>query len=340
MALRSMKVTIRNRSDVQFVIASEGTSLVYGSWVAGHAPAAGDLLLETMDLVFQSEGDLVPPTGTEGSIRLTTLVADVPLEFYWNNPLLGSNNYLIRHVPPGLDASYEGGGGDHAEVIVTIAASQSLATAFRPSTHGWHFSNSNWAARPTAVIPGLNIPIGDASNGMCGGMVYAANDYLVQGWAIPAMMTNPLGDRYFDYIASRLWDSFHIPDGVQKYMRYMSTICPASERATVTIKDALPRIRVDIARGVPAAIGLIGTISDSPLDLGRNHQVSAYSYYRSGQYVTLGIYDPNLNDNDGLSITIDAENLSLLNLSHNLVGSMGTVYMYFHTGYVSALPPA
>jgi hypothetical protein len=213
-----------------------------------------------------------------------------------------------------------------------------VQTSFRPSTNGWHFSNS-WPSVPnTSINLGLfSIPIGDASNGMCGGMVYSAIDYAINDLPIPPLTSAPaaLGDPFFDFISTRLYDSFHLPLGpANTYIRYMSVGFPPAQRAEVTIKDAIPKIRGDIAAGQPSAMGLIGVISDNVIaDLGKHHQVLAYSYQRSGPSVTLGIYDPNRPDRDDLTIVIDAES-GAVNLSHNT--SMRDIVMFFHTGYTAA----
>jgi hypothetical protein len=41
-------------------------------------------------------------------------------------------------------------------------------------------------------IAGINVPIGDASNGLCGGMVFAVRDYFGSGLAIPNTASNPV----------------------------------------------------------------------------------------------------------------------------------------------------
>ena len=342
MASRSTRITIKNHSDMQFVVSGDGTTLVHGEWSSGGQPEGGSTLLEGMDLVIQSESAGIA-TGTEGSVLLSTTPGVIPFEFYWQNPYVGSNEYLLRQVPPGLDASYTGGDGDNAEIVVTITATMRVETLFRPSTHGWHFSNSSWPSVPnTAITLGpITIPIGDASNGMCGGMVYAAIDYALADLPIPPLTSNPpaLGDPFFDYISTRLYDSFHLPFGpMNTYIPYMSVSFQPAQRAAVTIKDAIPKIRADIASGRPSALGLIGAVSDNVIaDLGKHHQVLAYSYQRDGRNVTLGIYDPNRPDEDNLTIEIDAGNLGAVDLSHNT--SMSRIYMFFHTGYTPSVPP-
>ena len=61
-------------------------------------------------------------------------------------------------------------------------------------------------------------------------------------------------------------------------------------RTWVMYREELPRIQDDIDGGKLLLIGLIQTDN---LDIGKNHQVLAYAYEKSGQDVTLFIYDPN-----------------------------------------------
>jgi hypothetical protein len=351
MAQRSARVKILNRSDVQFVVSS--TALAHGEWSSGSQPSNGLLLLETDSLVFQTESAGIA-TGTEGTIVLsTTNLGSTPrlLQFDWNIPFAGSREYQVRTVPPGLDAWFdETVPGNNAEVSVTISASKELQTTFRPSAHGWHFSNNNWQPVPNAeisIFPGISIPIGNASNGMCGGMTYSAIDYYLDGRPIPARTDVPrdLSDPDFTYIAQRLWDSFHLNEVVfgssalKTYGDYMA-YGPA-DRARVTIKEALPVIRADIALGIPSALGLIGAHAEGlgPMiaNLGKNHQVCAYSYKRDGNIVRLGIYDCNLPDNNSIEISINADEMSFPSINHNT--SMSQLLMFFQTGYTRKRPP-
>ena len=56
-------------------------------------------------------------------------------------------------------------------------------TAFSPSASGFRFPNSfpHVPVRHIGIPGVVSIPIGDASNGLCGGMVFAARDYFEAG---------------------------------------------------------------------------------------------------------------------------------------------------------------
>jgi len=59
-----------------------------------------------------------------------------------------------------------------------VTASNQVA-GFMPSANGFHFINS-WPSEPDIVVnvPALGrVAVGDASNGLCGGMVFAVRDF-------------------------------------------------------------------------------------------------------------------------------------------------------------------
>lgn len=87
---------------------------------------------------------------------------------------------------------------------------------FLPSTNGLHFSNSHWPSLPiwTITLPGnVTIPIGNASNGMCGGMTYTLRDMFQADVEPPGDTMAPAGSPLYDRVASRLLDSFNLPYG-------------------------------------------------------------------------------------------------------------------------------
>ncbi|MCI0635653.1 MAG: hypothetical protein L0206_17315 [Actinobacteria bacterium] len=54
-----------------------------------------------------------------------------------------------------------------------------MVPGFLPSTSGFRFANafSNVPVRRIGIPSVISVPIGDASNGLCGGMAFAARDY-------------------------------------------------------------------------------------------------------------------------------------------------------------------
>jgi hypothetical protein len=188
---------------------------------------------------------------------------------------------------------------------------------FLPSTSGFHFANAFPHVPVRRIgIPGvIEVPIGDASNGLCGGMVFAARDYFEAGRPPPPATESPSSGSLFDYLVRRLFDSFNLPTGPLEYLKLMNPRLPDGEtmltrlgllphgRAWRTIRTEWPAIRAGIDAGHPVPLGLVRAKSENPFDLKFNHQVLAYGYEVTGEVATLLIYDPNLPDRDDVSLS-------------------------------------
>ena len=62
-------------------------------------------------------------------------------------------------------------------------AMSNAVPGFKASVNGLHFTNS-WPPEPDIIVnvpPLGNVTIGDASNGLCGGMVYTVMDVFQAG---------------------------------------------------------------------------------------------------------------------------------------------------------------
>jgi hypothetical protein len=184
--------------------------------------------------------------------------------------------------------------------------------AFLPTRNGLHYANS-WPAVPDLTIstPFGPIPVGNAANGLCGGMAFAVRDLFEAQALPPEEHTTPeAGSPAFRYLVSRLVDSFCLPGGVLEYYAWMNL--PTHDlwfgphgTSWRTIRQELPRLRVTIDAGHPCPLGLVQAHSADPHDLGRNHQVLAYGYTDAGPRTTVRIYDPNYPDDDGVAIDFD-----------------------------------
>lgn len=227
-----------------------------------------------------------------------------------------------------------------------------VVPGFLPSTSGFGFANAFPHVPVRRIgIPGvISIPIGDASNGLCGGMVFAARDYFEAGRE-PAEVTEAPGEgRLFDYLVDRLFDSFRLPFGPARYLRLMSPLLSDGEtvwsrlglgphgRAWEMIRREWPAIRAEIDRGHPAALGLVRVKSSDPFQLRHNHQVLAYGYELTDTSLTLHVYDPNRPRDDDVTLT-----LSLADPTKQTrvaaVPSGPTVFAFFRVPYEPAAPP-
>jgi hypothetical protein len=184
---------------------------------------------------------------------------------------------------------------------------------FLPSTHGLHYVN-HWPHVPDLKVPTPfgEIGIGDASNGLCGGMAFAVADLWSAGQTAPPPSTsNPVPDSpAFTFIVSRLMDSFNLPLGVAKYYEWMNL--PSHDvwflpdgTSHRTISEEMSTLRTSIDAGHPCPLGIVTVHSVNPADLGKNHQILAYGYSDAGSTTTVQVYDPNHPDRDDVTITFD-----------------------------------
>jgi hypothetical protein len=183
---------------------------------------------------------------------------------------------------------------------------------FLPSTYALHFPNDF----PPAPIfrfglGSVRIPVGNAANGLCGGMVFAARDLFESGTEAPPDRTPPArGTPLFRYLVRRLFSSFDLPLGPLRYWFWMAL--PTGDGGVArgltgrTIGHEWPKVKADVDRGELSALGLIRTRSLNPFSLGLNHEVLAYRYDEDDQAgtVTVSVYDPNHPDQDSVALTL------------------------------------
>jgi hypothetical protein len=183
--------------------------------------------------------------------------------------------------------------------------------SFRPSVNGFAFAN-RWPHVPPlrlrvgGPVP-LELAIGDAANGLCGGMAFAALDLWFAGVPAPAGMDPPLeGSPAFRFLVRRQLDSFELGLGPARFYLLGAPWRSAVSRTAEVLRRELPRIRRDLANGRPVAVGLVHAVSANPATLIHDHQVVAHGIEAGpGQgSVALRIYDPNLPGNDSVRLTI------------------------------------
>jgi hypothetical protein len=232
-----------------------------------------------------------------------------------------------------------------------VVASNAVA-GFAPSTSGFGFANDfpHVPVRHIGVPGVVSIPIGDASNGLCGGMVFAARDYFEAGRQPPADTTAPGEGPLFDYLCKRLFDSFGLPLGPGRYLELMSPLVSDGEtflsrlglaphgRAWRMVNQEWPAVRLDIDRGHPSPLGLVTVKSSNPMDLKQDHQVLAYGYDLGGDGLTLHLYDPNQPGRDDVTLTLSVDHPSQPTVV-TMSPSGPTVYAFFRVTYTPALPP-
>jgi hypothetical protein len=193
---------------------------------------------------------------------------------------------------------------------------------FRPSTHGFAFTNA-WPKQPAVRIGKLNI--GNASNGLCGGMVFAVLDYWSAGRRPPA--EQPAGGApLFKFLVRRLIASWHLPVTGVRYYRWM--LRDDADVAARTRRE-MAAIRESLERGEPVPLGLVTTKSADPRSIGHNHQVLAYAIEEQ----TLRVYDPNHGQRDDVTIAVTPDGVQ-----HN-VAIAYPIRGFFRVAYQARNPP-
>jgi hypothetical protein len=209
---------------------------------------------------------------------------------------------------------------------------------FLPSTNGLHFTNY-FPHEPEIQIQlplGGTLGLGDAANGLCGGMVYTVCDYFEAGTPIPPDTDPPPGGSVlYRYIVQRLLQSFHLPFGLNRYLELMTPWLPDGARTTAVREQEWPAARARIDAGHPVPFGLIKIKSARPRDLCQQHQVLAYGYDLAddSSSVSLLLYDPNFPNRDDLRLSLGLTGPPTLSYSTG-----EPVYAFFCTRYSPRVP--
>jgi hypothetical protein len=223
---------------------------------------------------------------------------------------------------------------------------------FLASTNGFRFTNS-WPSEPAVTLPTPfgTINIGDASSGLCGGMVFAALDHWYNR-RLPLADRPAPGTPLYEFLVRRIVDSWNIPVGVVQYFSWMNlpdadTGFDAFGRhvtvergvASRTVNQQWPQVKHDLDQGVPSPLGIVTVRSGRLADIGLNHQVLAYAYTETASAVTLRVYDPNRGPRDDVTIGFDTDRPAgatafrhTLDISHGVRG-------FFRSTYTPVLPP-
>jgi hypothetical protein len=225
---------------------------------------------------------------------------------------------------------------------------------FTPGTNGFRFTNS-FPPDPTIRInlgPAGTVGLGNASNGVCGGMAYAVRDYFEATQAIPSDTTPPAATTpLYTFICHRLIDSFDLPGGAIEYAHWMLLpsadlhLIVASRAGTFsrTVRTSWPQVRADIDSGHPSPLGLVTVHTADLTKIGKCHQVLAYAYeLDDAGPVRLSIYDPNTAHAaaDEVWIRFDGHDANTVSaITHNINIAEPTLHGFFRSAYSPKTPP-
>lgn len=177
---------------------------------------------------------------------------------------------------------------------------------FLPSTHGLHFANT-FPHGPTVRFGPFDprvIGVGDAADGLCGGMAWYVRERFETGLPIPPDTQAPAnGSPLFQILVRRQVKSLEwlrTPFGF-----WWIAAFGADRTARRAREKEWPHIRARIDAGRLAMVGLVRHQGVNPFNLSKSHQVVGYGYAIDGETVNLRIYDPNRPDRDDVSIVIE-----------------------------------
>jgi hypothetical protein len=215
---------------------------------------------------------------------------------------------------------------------IHIPTSRVSVPNFQPSKSGFHFINAFENVPDINISAPVigNVGIGSASNGLCGGMVFAVRDYFESNLAVPPDTTPPTDGQLFDYIVMRLFDSFNLDQpttGLARYMQLMDPQMSDASRASVMINDEWPKVKADIDSGHLSPLALIKIQS---LNAG-DHQVLAYGYDLSPTELVIHLYDPNEPGIDNVTLSLGL--LDRVNGIPVTFSGGGTVFCFFQPAY-------
>lgn len=220
----------------------------------------------------------------------------------------------------------------------------SAHSGFRASSHGLMFANA-FPHTPGIhrEVAGFDVDLGDAGNGMCGGMVYATLDLFLAGMPRPGTGAAPNRGPLFDYIGERLVDSFELPTGFLRYGHLMHPDTSVQERVR-TMNEAFEQVRgsLDSAAARPVPLGLVTIESPDITRLGKNHQVLAVGYETIGDRVRIHVYDPNYPGDDTIAIEYVRHEQPALGGAARLTQGrifVKTIYTFFVPAYAHRQPP-
>ena len=347
---RSTTVRVVNTTAAPMVL--DNASIGAGRW-AGSTPAAQLPAHGTATFVNAAVGRF---GSARGNVRYTTGSAGTStIELRWDNPFVGRNSYRMEVGTPALGVVCDGDDDDQQTTVTCtiITARKVTVPGFLPSTHGFRFTNS-WTDDPLKRIDLKigTVPIGKASNGLCGGMTFAVRDWFDARLPIPTMTDAP-ADRSMlrEFVIERLIDSYDLPNGVIPYATLMSTRYPDDDgdilaavgqvpsRASLLTRRMWPAVHSTIDSGHPCPLGLVMVASDDPGDMKHHHQVLAYAYQLRGTALTLWVYDPNSPGDDGITIAFDTGRTDRGVPVRHRVDVDGPLVCAFVPHYVAAMPP-
>jgi len=223
---------------------------------------------------------------------------------------------------------------------------------FVPSKQGFGFPNQ--FPPGTKAVPWLprsifGLRFNDASDGLCGGMVFAAVDYFETKTERPkeaeAPTPPPPESPLFSFLVRRIIASWHIlSGGFLRYAFWMNPLVPDRWRARSSAREAAHVLEL-IGQGHPLPLGLVRIKSWNPSNLRYHHQVVAWEAEPAGAGLIVRVYDPNHpvgstdGDPDDMRLTLSSTDPNgPITLTYSDGGE--PVFCFFRIRYSPRTPPS
>ena len=163
-----------------------------------------------------------------------------------------------------------------------------VQTDFLPHTHGFPFKNAFEQRLPLHYDLPLSGPVdlNEVSDGLCGGMCFAALDYFKAGQRPPAVAD----ERLLDYLRGRQVDSLRVTT-ILKIIEGL--LLEVDERKARLLGREVPKLRRRLDKGQPAVLALL--YPHAQAGQAASHFVIAVGYdldERTSQ-LSFNLYDPN-----------------------------------------------
>jgi hypothetical protein len=181
---------------------------------------------------------------------------------------------------------------------------------FLPSTHGFKFTNSfSGYFLPFSTPAFMGSSKVTSQYGLCGGMSFAAYDFILAGRAIPRRRGTPRqGTKLQRYLFRRQMDSLGgVGQQVIKVAQWTSlpddTLLGTQSRTLAEFNQVQPKLEDRNLVVLALIYEHASTLKELARLIFNNHQVLAYAYQvRPSGSITIRVYDPNLPARDDVVI--------------------------------------
>ncbi len=193
--------------------------------------------------------------------------------------------------------------------VLLVEAQAAPGQPFRPSAHAFRFRNAFPGVKLPLTLPGSRSKAASIY-GLCGGMCFAAVDYMRAGQPVPTAPQVPAdGTPLHLYLIKRQLES--LGAGYRHALRFLTWMfLPEGTRIGVRRRtyNELQLIRAMLGAGSPVVLGLLYVSGWDSLAIWKNHQVLAYRVEQPTPDVTrLFVYDPNFPTKDDVFIRLERE---------------------------------